>query len=792
MRANMTSRRKQIDGSQSFQPSTRPFPLPHPDSSVAKLPQNDTSRHTLLRTTAVILSDCKKRRISLHLPESLSSAPILGLLLGGLLAVVYGFTMLPGLGWEDAPEFALAIDCLGIPHSPGFPLFVLAGRVVALLGSISGARAATILSSLSVAYACGILVGMLARRYSLLMSVLAGLSVGLSPPIWFQATRGEIYGLHLLLATLLLVVCISTVRPRTAFLAGYLLALGVTNHPSLLALSPLLLRFMRNRRHVILLALGLFFGGTIILFMPLRSMQHPFLDWGHTRHLGNFIWMISLQEFAGDFFSLLLLPGGGFKHAAQEIGFFFFHAVPPLLLGLVVVGLPVLVRQSGALFGACAALILLTGAGGGGPDTEGYLLPLVPALAILALDSVAVVGLRQKILMAVWGLSLILLVGPEMRSLDRSGDRSASAYQRALAGQLKGKILFTDNTPDLFLLLHHAHETNTPHQVVFTPYLGLEWYHESLPRPLRTLLPQSADPHYGVVEHAAQALRAEPVYSFSSLPEGALGTLAPNGWLFRTGRFAAYQDSLLCAMWPSSSCPARSPGMDHRAIRLGQGGQLLLAKKRAARASERFGAALQSDPDNPALWMGLARALAMRDKANDTASAVRAGMRISRGDRTTQDVLLSVLAETVVRTPTSQGLALLCSLAADRPANLVAASGAARGALVFGDPKLALKNIEQFRGSPSPELLNLYGTALMHQGKTHMAEPAFVEAIELTGSLPRLQQRIAWNLALCLLKQGEQARAESVAREYGLRTQLLRTQPAPEPQPVPPKGLSSH
>ncbi|MBI3963652.1 MAG: DUF2723 domain-containing protein, partial [Candidatus Kerfeldbacteria bacterium] len=41
--------------------------------------------------------------------------------------MLYLFSLAPGIGPEDAGEFVTAAATLGIPHPPGFPLYVLLG-----------------------------------------------------------------------------------------------------------------------------------------------------------------------------------------------------------------------------------------------------------------------------------------------------------------------------------------------------------------------------------------------------------------------------------------------------------------------------------------------------------------------------------------------------------------------------------------------------------------------------------------------------------------------------------------
>lgn len=171
------------------------------------------------------------------------------LLLFFCLAPLYLSTAPRTVVLEDDGLFILSSWFLRIEHPPGYPLFVLLGKLATLfvpLGSVAWRVHA--LSGLLAAAACVVLF-LIARRLGLgrPAALLAAAGLGVSATFWEQAIIADVYALHTLLFLMLLYLALprhsgvpSTVAlgmPRRLTLSALLFGLALANHWPLLLLS---------------------------------------------------------------------------------------------------------------------------------------------------------------------------------------------------------------------------------------------------------------------------------------------------------------------------------------------------------------------------------------------------------------------------------------------------------------------------------------------------------------------------------------------------------------------------
>ena len=392
-----------------------------------------------------------------------------------IAAFVYGLTLSPSVGAGDSGELILAAHSLGIPHPPGYPLWLLLARCADLLPWGTVAFRVNALSAVLAAASVGLFY-LLAARSGLSRAGRAAATIvfGASTLVWDSAVQAEVYSLA---TAVFLLLALAAFRARAAGTAGprsdaiffFLAGLAPLAHqtlvfPALALAAWVLLRRLAWSRCGLAILFTLA-GCSIVFLLPVRSGAHPLLDWGQDRNL------VSLWD------NLLRRNYGGLRQNAYR---------PTLLLDE-------LVAMGGLLATACglvgaslaavgtvtagrsrAALLPLTGAAltiplalvallAFTPDAEhlAQIGPfLIPVIAVLALWAGACVGRARRWLpraaraplLAACALALLVTVGLHDRICDRGGFRLPERYGRdLLSGLPAGATLVVDGDNETFL-----------------------------------------------------------------------------------------------------------------------------------------------------------------------------------------------------------------------------------------------------------------------------------------------------------------------------------------------------
>lgn len=246
-------------------------------------------KHTKPRPSAPLISEGKREQY-LFLPLTII-----------LTIVAYYITLCPTVYVGDSGELSVAAYYLGIPHAPGYPLYCLIGWLFAhapIPGDI-----AFRMNIMSAVFSMGTVIVLYMIIYHFTRTPYLSFSISLayafSPIFWSQATVAEVYSLNTFLTALVLYFLCRWIEKRAAswlLLASFTSGIAVANHQISLLLLPtgayMLWLFgkglTKNARFWITLAALYILGLLIYLYLPIRAMADPPLNWGDPDNFAAF------------------------------------------------------------------------------------------------------------------------------------------------------------------------------------------------------------------------------------------------------------------------------------------------------------------------------------------------------------------------------------------------------------------------------------------------------------------------------------------------------------------------
>lgn len=330
-------------------------------------------------------------------------------ILTGLIAfLIYLTTIAPSVIEIDPGELATVQITLGIAHPTGYPLFTMLGYLFSLLPFpfskiFQMNLLAAVYCSAAVAlftYTAKLVLDNLNQFQSekskkeksgkkskgkkevskttspqfelsetlkIISSIAGGLFLAFSKTFWFQSTSVEVYSLHLLLISIIILTLLKAylfakqekALDKFWIVFAIALALGFSNHMTTLWIitATAFLYFSQNKfssRSIqqILFMLLVFFPVLILiyLYLPIRASQSPLLNWGNPvdweriiRHISGKqyqVWLFSSTEAASKQFNyfinnlisefsitLLIIVFGLFASFTKARKFFVFNII---------------------------------------------------------------------------------------------------------------------------------------------------------------------------------------------------------------------------------------------------------------------------------------------------------------------------------------------------------------------------------------------------------------------------------------------------------------------------------
>jgi hypothetical protein len=216
----------------------------------------------------------------------------LSFVLGLACFSIYLWTLCPTVYLGDSGELTAAAHGLGIPHSSGYPLYALIGKIFCLIpvGSI-GFRMnlmSAVLCALTVALVHDLLFRMTGSGIA---SFGSAAFLGFTSLFWSQAVSAEVYAFHILFVVILIRIVWAwdkNPEPDRLMLLAFVSGLSFGNHLQTIMLAPAILfivlfhergAFFRPKS---LLVLSVLFIAalSVYLYFPLRTEAGASITWG--------------------------------------------------------------------------------------------------------------------------------------------------------------------------------------------------------------------------------------------------------------------------------------------------------------------------------------------------------------------------------------------------------------------------------------------------------------------------------------------------------------------------------
>lgn len=222
--------------------------------------------------------------------------------------VVYLVTLPPDILPGDSGELIAASYTLGIAHPPGFPLYLMLGKLfssVFAFGSI--AYRYNLFSAVTASATAGLAFLVLVRLgVGRLLGAAVALGLATLESYWLQATTGDVYALNGFFTALMLYAALLGRRygERALLLVSLVGGLAISHHLTLLyglVSALVVLAFtIKSRPSARAIALSAFLfclGLSAWLYIPIRSSQSPALAWADASSLSGFLDHVTAQSY---------------------------------------------------------------------------------------------------------------------------------------------------------------------------------------------------------------------------------------------------------------------------------------------------------------------------------------------------------------------------------------------------------------------------------------------------------------------------------------------------------------
>lgn len=224
--------------------------------------------------------------------------------------VIYLKTLLHYPLGSDIGELMTASLTLGIAHPPGYPLYILLGKLTSLIIPLgTPAEKINLLSSLSTSFSAVFLYLIIKKlTNSKLVSLSISLSFAFTENIWYYSLVSEPYNLAILFSAIIIYLAVQNKLIPFIF---FLLSASTGVHLQTFVITPvttvyLLLsnkNYFKNTKNIIFCIILFFLGFSSFLYIPIRAKQNPPVNYNNPVNFEKFKELVTAEQFKGFAFS---------------------------------------------------------------------------------------------------------------------------------------------------------------------------------------------------------------------------------------------------------------------------------------------------------------------------------------------------------------------------------------------------------------------------------------------------------------------------------------------------------
>jgi len=284
--------------------------------------------------------------------------------------ILYFVNVSPSVPSGDSGEFITSSVIMGIPHPPGYPLYMILSKLFSMIPFGEIAWRINLLSSVFNITASIILFFSLFKLMRCFKSsLIASIFFSLSPLIWEYSLKAEVFPLNNLFISIIIYLLVSMrkdilfdkkVSLKSIFALFFISGLSLTNHHTIILFAfPVLLwlYFYLGKAFFnpkIILASLIFFilALSVYIYIPIRALETPFLNWDNPKNLENFITLVTRSDYGT--FRLMSVKNAETYNLIEKYGIYIFSLIKhfnPIGFLLGVFGIIFLIIQKDKILG---------------------------------------------------------------------------------------------------------------------------------------------------------------------------------------------------------------------------------------------------------------------------------------------------------------------------------------------------------------------------------------------------------------------------------------------------------